>query len=74
MSRRLTQPALRILHRSMDSLGLSLRAYGALLRISHTLADLGGVDAVDTAQVAEAVQYRLLDRDSRHRSPAHASC
>jgi magnesium chelatase family protein len=74
LSHRLTPPALRILHRSMDSLGLSLRAYGALLRISHTLADLAGVDAVDTVQVAEAVQYRLLDRDSRHPSPALASC
>jgi magnesium chelatase family protein len=74
LSRRLSQPALRLLHRSMDSLGLSLRAYGALLRVSHTLADLAGVDAVDTVQVAEAVQYRLLDRDGRNRSPAHVSC
>jgi len=54
---------LRMLHRSMEVLGLSLRAYVKVLRISHTIAALAQSDVVTTAHVAEAIQYRVLDRD-----------
>ena len=55
--------ALRLLHLSMERLGLSLRAYVKVLKVSRTIADLDGQDRVTADHVAEAVQYRLLDRD-----------
>lgn len=63
----LDDAAHRLLVRSIDALGLSLRAYAKVLRVARTIADLEGRDGVGAAQVAEAVQYRLLDREP----PAH---
>ena len=54
---------MRMLHRSMEVLGLSLRAYVKVLRVSHTIAALAESSVVTTAHVAEAIQYRVLDRD-----------
>ncbi len=54
---------MRMLHRSMEVLGLSLRAYVKVLRVSHTIAALAHSEIVTTAHVAEAIQYRVLDRD-----------
>jgi magnesium chelatase family protein len=59
----LTPDALQLLHRSMASLAMSLRAYAKLLRISRTIADLAESPAVEREHVAEAVAYRTLDRD-----------
>jgi magnesium chelatase family protein len=56
--------ALRFLHRSMQQLELSLRAYAKVLRVSRTIADLDASEAVRTPHVAEAIQYRLLDREA----------
>jgi magnesium chelatase family protein len=53
----LSEPARQLLHRSMDVLGLWLRAY-TKVRVSRTLVDLEGCDAVSSSHVAEAVQYR----------------
>lgn len=61
----LSEPARQILHRSMDVLGLSLRAYIKVLRVARTLADLEGHTAISTSHIAEAIQYRQLDRDPR---------
>ena len=55
--------ALELLHRAIEQLGLSLRAYNKVLRISRTIADLDTEDQVHVKHVAEAVQYRLLDRE-----------
>jgi magnesium chelatase family protein len=52
----------RILVAAVDSLGLSARAYGKVLRVARTVADLDGSVGVRSAHVAEAVQGRLLDR------------
>jgi len=41
---------------------LSARAYHRVLKIARTIADLGGADALEVAHVAEAIQYRSLDR------------
>jgi magnesium chelatase family protein len=56
--------ALRFLHRSMQQLELSLRAYAKVLRVSRTIADLEASALVQVPHVAEAVQYRLFDREA----------
>jgi magnesium chelatase family protein len=61
--RALDQAARQLLMRCIDQLGLSLRAYAKALRVSRTLADLEGSVAIHGRHVAEAVQYRVLDRD-----------
>ncbi len=52
----------RVLRHAIERLGLSARAYHRVLKLALTLADLGGDDGVGPAHVAEAVQYRVLDR------------
>lgn len=51
-----------LLGRAMSELGLSARAYDKLRRVSRTIADLEASDTIQLHHVAEAVQYRLLDR------------
>jgi magnesium chelatase family protein len=46
----------------MEGLGLSARAYDKVRRVARTIADLVGSARVGSEHVAEAVQYRLLDR------------
>jgi magnesium chelatase family protein len=52
----------RVLERATEKLGLSARAYHRVLKLALTLADLAGDDAIGPGHVAEAVQYRVLDR------------
>ncbi len=51
-----------LLRAAIARLGLSARAYHRVLKLARTIADLEGVDAIAAAHVAEAVQYRSLDR------------
>jgi magnesium chelatase family protein len=51
-----------ILERAMSRLGLSARAYTRVLKVARTIADLEDASDVGAAHVAEAVQYRSLDR------------
>ena len=63
--------ALELLDRSIDMLGLSVRAYVKVLRVARTIADLAQSESVEATHVAEAVQYRLLDRKPElRRAPA----
>lgn len=52
----------RLLQRALEGLHLSPRAYHRILKVARTVADLEGAKEVGTTHVAEAIQYRSLDR------------
>lgn len=55
-------PGKELLRQAMTDLGLSARAYDKVRRVARTIADLEGQDQVSVQHVAEAIQYRVLDR------------
>jgi magnesium chelatase family protein len=52
----------QLLEAAMTKLGLSARAYTRILKVARTIADLDGATDLRAAHVAEAIQYRSLDR------------
>jgi magnesium chelatase family protein len=58
----LSDSCLLLMKQAMDELGLSARAYDKVRRVARTIADIEGVDRIAEQHLAEAIQYRLLDR------------
>jgi magnesium chelatase family protein len=58
----LDPPAERLLETAVEKLGLSARAFSRVRKVARTIADLAGRARIEARDVAEAIQYRSLDR------------
>lgn len=53
--------ATQFLHAAIKKYGLSMRAYGRIIKVARTIADLKGQEGITLPDIAEAVQFRMID-------------
>jgi len=63
---RISEPEHDFLEQAMQKLGLSARAHTRILRISRTIADLEKSPVVNVNHLAEAINFRFMDREDRY--------
>ena len=58
----LDEPSQSLLKNAMEKFGMSARAYDQILKVARTIADLDNEENLKSSYIAEAIQYRNLDR------------